>query len=551
VDRARDWREKMKRKTNSTTPELDYLIVGAGPAGLQLGYFLERNNRNYLILEAGDSAGTFFGTFPRHRTMISINKVYTGCECPETNLRWDWNSLLSDNYEMPFSSYTKRYFPEADVFKKYLEDYREHYKLKVQFGARVSRVSKKKMFEVVDEAGNVYRSKRLVMAAGLTKPYIPPIPGIEMAESYFDFSVDPEDFKNKRVLIIGKGNSAFETANNLTETAASIHLCSPTPVTHAWKTHYVGHLRAINNNFLDTYQLKSQNAILDACIARIERRKGKFVVNIIYTHAKGERREILFDRVLLCAGFRFDDSIFDEECRPALIHNGKLPHMTSEWESANVKDLYFVGNLMQSRDYKKTMSGFVHGFRYNIRALDNIFGYKYHGEEWPSRKVSLKPKEITDVILGRVNTSSAMFLQPGFFCDVLVVPGAGQQALYYEDVPVDYVHDGELGKKAHYYTVSLEYGDFHTPPDPFNIERDPDPALAHLTAYLHPIIRYYSGASLIYEHHVPEDLENVYVAEKYSKPLEKFFRGQELEPSRQGRRANGARRKTASTAVSQ
>ncbi|GAB3879423.1 hypothetical protein GCM10029964_031750 [Kibdelosporangium lantanae] len=42
----------------------DYLVIGAGPAGLQLGYFLERAGRDYLILEAGPAAGSFFRTFP-------------------------------------------------------------------------------------------------------------------------------------------------------------------------------------------------------------------------------------------------------------------------------------------------------------------------------------------------------------------------------------------------------------------------------------------------------------------------------------------------------
>ena len=39
--------------------EYDYLIIGAGPAGLQLGYFLRKLGRDFLILETGDSAGTF------------------------------------------------------------------------------------------------------------------------------------------------------------------------------------------------------------------------------------------------------------------------------------------------------------------------------------------------------------------------------------------------------------------------------------------------------------------------------------------------------------
>ena len=88
-------------KNNKTAAQhYDYLIIGAGPAGLQMGYFLEKAQRSYLILEAGATPGTFFTKFPRHRKLISINKVYTGFDDVELHLRWDWNSLLSDDEGM-------------------------------------------------------------------------------------------------------------------------------------------------------------------------------------------------------------------------------------------------------------------------------------------------------------------------------------------------------------------------------------------------------------------------------------------------------------------
>ena len=61
--------------TSDKTEELDYLIIGAGPAGLQLGYFLQRAGSNYLVLEAAETAGSFYRKFPRHRKLISINRM--------------------------------------------------------------------------------------------------------------------------------------------------------------------------------------------------------------------------------------------------------------------------------------------------------------------------------------------------------------------------------------------------------------------------------------------------------------------------------------------
>lgn len=35
----------------------DYLIIGAGPSGLQMGSYLQQKNRDYLVLEKGNSSG--------------------------------------------------------------------------------------------------------------------------------------------------------------------------------------------------------------------------------------------------------------------------------------------------------------------------------------------------------------------------------------------------------------------------------------------------------------------------------------------------------------
>ncbi|MCG6136562.1 MAG: NAD(P)-binding domain-containing protein [Nostoc sp. LLA-1] len=509
---------------------IDYLIIGAGPAGLQLGYFLEQSNRNYLILEAGDTPGTYFKDFPRHKKLISINKVYTGYENPEINLRWDWNSLLSDSEEMKFKNYSRQYFPHTDDLVRYLGDFASHFKLKIQYNCQVSNIAKSDKFIVVDSNDNVYSADRLIIATGFSQLYLPPIPGIELVDKYTNVSINPEDFANQKVLIIGKGNSGFETADNLVATAALIHIASPNPISLAWKTRYVGHLRAVNNNLLDTYQLKSQNLILDATITKIERQNNKFVVSVIYTHANGEEEDLVYDRVIACTGFRFDDSIFDESCKPQLTINNRFPEQTSSWESTNIKDLYFAGVLMHMRDYKKKQSGFIHGFRYNIQALYQILASKYHHQELLFQVVDCTPDKLTDSIIKRINISSGLWQQTGFLCDLLVINADDKIAKYYEDIPTDYVHDSDLGKHEHYYTITLEFGldIINASPDLFAIERvhKDDVNNAAQSPSLHPIIRRYSGSTLICEHHVIEDIASEWVEDVHVQPLLEFLQNQ-------------------------
>lgn len=498
----------------------DYLIIGAGPAGLQLGYELHQQGRDYLILEEGDKVGTFYRTFPRHRQLLSINKVHTGIDDPEVNLRWDWNSLLCDDESLRFKHFSKKYFPSADDLVRHLEAFAEHYDLAIRSNCRIVHITRRDgLFVATDEKGQRFTANRLIMATGFTKMNDLPIPGIEHAESYKTVSVDPEDFINERVLIIGKGNSAFETADNLIETTAYIHVISPEPLSLAWKSRFVGHLRAVNNNFLDTYQLKCQNAVLDGIITHIDKQEDGFHVSIAYTHADGEAETQVYDRIIHAAGWRYDNSLFDDNCRPAMAIHGRLPEQTCEWESTTVPDLYFAGTVMQMRDFKKGTSSFIHGFRYTVRALSKVLAQKYHGEAWPNRVIGHQVEEITDAIIARVNKTSALWQQFGFLADLVALEDG--EIRYYEEVPVDLIHEKAFPNEGERLLITLEFGTVEG--DPFAIDRKPAAEHAERSSFLHPVIRHVRDGEVVGALHLLEDLHAEWDKPVHIEPLRKFL----------------------------
>jgi ABC-type nitrate/sulfonate/bicarbonate transport system ATPase subunit/thioredoxin reductase len=522
----------------SAEPSYDYVIIGAGPAGLQLSYFLKRAGIRHRVLDRASSAGAFFQTYPRHRKLISINKPNTGIDDAEVNLRFDWNSLLSDDGPR-FAHFTPRYFPAASSMLEYLADYAARHELPVEYGFEVTHVERTAPggpFQVTASDGRRVIGNQLVVATGVSKPWLPNFPGVEHCEPYSSVSVDPDDFTNQRVLILGKGNSAFETADNLMETTASIHLLSPTPLRMAWTTHFPGHLRAVNNNLLDSYHLKSQNAVIDAEVREIRREGKEYVVTLAYAHANAEVETLRYDRVIACTGFRFDTDIFAPDCRPELKPCGRLPVMTSEWESKNVPGLFFAGTLMQYRDYKKTMSAFVHGFRYNVRALSRLLEERYHGVRWPSRDVAVGARAVTDALLARANRSSGLWQQPGFLCDIVEV-GEGAHGAYLEELPADLAKESRM-LAGRWLMLTLEFGKVHG--DPFAIDRvhREDAARASESVFLHPIVRYYVDGQLAAEHHVIEDLAAVWREPEHVEPLAAFvsevLAGQH-EPGQHGR----------------
>jgi thioredoxin reductase len=502
----------------------DYLIIGAGPGGLQLGYFLQRAGRDYLILEQGSTPGTFFRTFPRHRELLSINKPHTGSDDAEFNLRMDWNSLLSDQENLLFTRYSQAYFPDAAVMVRYLTEFAERTGLNVRYNTTVVKVDRDEQFQVTDQHGEVYRAPLLIVATGAGKSYLPRIPGIESAERYGTVSVDPQDFRNQRVLIIGKGNAAFETANNVLETAAAIHVAGPRPIRMAWRTRHAGNLRAVNNNFLDTCLFGSQNAVLDGQILNIDPGERGYRVRINDSKARvGDPGNVLtYDRVIVCTGFRFDNSIFTEECRPDLLAGGRLPALTSAWESVNVPDLYFAGTLMQAREHQESSSGFISGFRYCVKALHRILERRYHGTPWPPRGLPADAEALTVAVLSRASRASALW-QHGLLCDLVVLEGA--QAAYYEELPVEYAHESRLGTGGGYLTITLER---RIEPDLM----DPFDGLVGTAAYPHPVVRHYHGGSLIAEHHVAGNVENDWSGQDTHREPLRAFLARELAPVR-------------------
>jgi hypothetical protein len=286
----------------------------------------------------------------------------------------------------------------------------------------------------------------------------------------------------------------------------------------AWTTRFVGDLRAVNDDLLDTYGLKLQNTVLDANVEEILRRSGGLRVRLRYTRAQGQRVDLEVDRVLRCTGFRFDTSIF-RELAPELVHDGRFPALTSRWESPNVSDLFFVGALMQARDYRRTASAFIHGFRYNVEALVHLLRERYHGVPRPWRPIALTVSAYLRALTQRMNSASSLFQQPGFLADVIRIDEG--QARYFESLPIDLVR-AELaaGMPRPAVILTFEYG-FHDA-DPFDIVRYPDDGSK--THLIHPVVRVVHRDAVTAEYHVAEALDYNWSKPRYTKPLRHFLK---------------------------
>lgn len=509
---------------------LDNIIIGAGPAGIQLGFYLNKQNINYVILEQGATPGNFFNTFPVHNTLISINKAHTGYSDPNINLRWDWNSLLSDESELLFTKYTQEYFPHRKHLLAYLNDFARHFKLNILYNTKIVKIARNndRTFCVKLADGQMLHAKRVIVATGVSKQYIPKIPGILHTTFYANLNSDKEPFLNKRVLIIGKGNSAFETANHLLDTASLIHVASPAPLKFACHTRHPGHLRSINMVFLDSYFLKSQNGIINADINKITVIDGKYHVEIAYKNAENEVETIVYDRVISCTGFEMDKSIFHQDCLPTLDLNNRFAKLSATYESCNIPDLFFIGTLMQQRDFKKKQSAFIHGFRYNIQFFARYLLARYYQYDLHCKNYPADEQIIAEIILDLVNRNSGLWQQSGELCSALVYNPQNHAFELYSLLPYAFAASHDFIRNRFALLISLEFGDL----DKISLEQNFNLPRIHKDNYLHaaksgaihPVIRFLKGAECFATHHILEDFSGFWGRDVHTKPLNNFIK---------------------------
>jgi putative flavoprotein involved in K+ transport len=189
---------------SNSTFSYNTIVIGGGQAGLSTGYYLKRQGRDFLILDAGQRVGDSW------RNRWDTLRLFTPAR---------YNGLVGMRFPAPGHT-----FPTKDEMADYLESYAAHFKLPVRTCVRVDRLSKQGGKFVIMAGDQRFEAENVVVAmANWQKPRIPSFakdidPGIvQMHSSEYR---KPSQLQDGDVLIVGSGNSGAEIA---LETARSSH----------------------------------------------------------------------------------------------------------------------------------------------------------------------------------------------------------------------------------------------------------------------------------------------------------------------------------------
>jgi len=444
------------------------IIVGCGPSALQLAYFFKKQNIEYVVLERENSCASFFKKYPISNKLISLNKKYTGENDKDFNLRHDWNSLLNDENFL-FTDFSDELYPTSSSLHEYLNEFSKKFELNIEFNINVLNITKNENIYKIITQDKLYICKKLIIATGLSKPNIPKnifLMNNVKINHYGDLDKSFTDknflskYINKKVLIIGGGNAGYEIANILEKYCSSIIILGSKKKLSI-VSHYVGDIRTIYLPFLDTFYLKSLNGI-DVMnknnILNITLNKDKYELlfsNNNSTYYKDKLSS--FDEIIFCTGWVFDNSIFNFNVNTTI--NEKYPEVNEMYESTNNKNLYFIGSLMHSKDYRKGSGGFIHGFRYLLKFFTQINyncaiiknNFKFTGN---MDCYELLAKHI----FKRINYASSLYQLYGTMCDVFYFDNENNEIIYIHDWKMDSIKHLNLSKIKYVNYLTFEYG---------------------------------------------------------------------------------------------
>lgn len=184
------------------TQVFDTVIIGGGQAGLAMGYYLKRQARNFIILDAGECIGDAW----RHRW--DSLKLFTPAV---------FSALPGLPFPAPGASY-----PSKNAMADYLESYAQRFALPIGLNRHVERLQCDREGYEVQAGGERYQAQRVIVASGAY--HAPKVPAVasQLDPAIVQFHSreyrNPGQLANGDVLIVGAGNSGAEIAMDVAPT---------------------------------------------------------------------------------------------------------------------------------------------------------------------------------------------------------------------------------------------------------------------------------------------------------------------------------------------
>jgi len=313
------------------------VVIGAGQAGLAIGYFLARQGPRFLIVDAADSVGS----------------VWRG--------RWDSLLLFTPRrYDslpgLAFPGDSDGY-PTRDEAVAYLEVYAKTFDLPIELNSVVRKLAAENGTYFLEVDDQTITADQVVVATGpFQTPNVPTISGDLAPEVFQAHSTDyrrPDDVPKGRILVVGGGNTGFQIAKELSETHEVLLAIGSrqTPLPQRilgrdlfWWLTKTGLIRKTVDSRIGR-RAQHRDTLIGSSSRELKRYGVELKPRLVGMHERTARfvdgTELGVDGVIWATGYRADYSWID---LPVFDADGRVRHKRG---ATDFPGLYFLGLTWQ------------------------------------------------------------------------------------------------------------------------------------------------------------------------------------------------------------
>lgn len=266
VNQGRDSIDTITRRKAALPKDVyDVLIVGAGPAGISASLRAIENKLNYITLEQDEIGGTV-AKYPRQKLVMTspvefpMYGKFKKTELSKEHLLAFWDMVLNR------SDFNCRTGEKVESLQK---DADNNYTVKT--------------------ANNQYRSRAVILALGKTgTPRKLGVPGEDLPKVMYRL-IEADHYINKKILVVGGGDSAVEAAMGLANQSGN-------QVTLSYRQERFSRIKDRNEKRIQEFMRSGKVRVL------FKSNPVEFKPESVIMEVEGQRQELANDFVWIFAG---------------------------------------------------------------------------------------------------------------------------------------------------------------------------------------------------------------------------------------------------------
>jgi len=264
AEQGRQAMESIKKRGNGKTPH-DVVVIGAGPAGIAATLAAKSHGMRYVTIEQEETFGGTTLHYPRGKIVMTAPM------------------------KLPIFGKVNLKETTKEILMKIWEEVVAKTGIKINFGERMERVEREgDTFHVVTDRSSYHTRSVLLSIGRRGTPRKLEVPGEDQKKVVYRL-VDPEQYRGKRVLVVGGGDAALEAAVSISNEPG-------TTVTLSYRSNAFSRVKPKNRLLTEEAQTSGRlSVLLESTVKEIK-------PNNVVLDQKGNKIDLPNDAVIVCAG---------------------------------------------------------------------------------------------------------------------------------------------------------------------------------------------------------------------------------------------------------